>query len=222
MHINSLATRALLSCRQAVMASQSASVPGFPFTSVIPIGTTIGGQIISLLSETAQHTKNIAIDARVSMLLHDDLEQNWQEATRLSVLGHMRPLKTDLQAQTRLRTAFDLLHPELKDMNPTTDYHCWYLEPVRFRFVSSLGRIHWIDRVKAELFELDPAERDQLNHILSQRDIHAQVIQAGSYGIQIIEQGHVRFLNLNEPVAVVTELLEQMNAGQFDDPVNIE
>jgi hypothetical protein len=222
MPTNILATRALLSCRQAVMASQSASVPGFPFTSVIPIATTPSGQIISLLSESAQHTKNIAIDARVSMLLHDDIEQNWQEATRLSVLGHMRPLRCNAETLLTLRSAFDLLHPELKDMRPDTDYHGWILEPVRFRYVSSLGRIHWLDDVSPELFELSADVKAQLHALLAQRDIHAQIVQAASYGLQIIEQGHVRFLPLSEPVDAIDALLEQMNAGQFDDPANIE
>ncbi len=222
MPYHSPAIHALLSCRQAVLASQSASVPGFPYTSFIPIATTPTGQIISVLSESAQHSLNIAIDARVSLLLHDDLEQNWQAATRLSVLGLMRPLRADRETERTLRSAFDQLHPELKDMNQDSDYRCWLLEPVRFRFVSLLGRTEWLDQISPAPFELSLAEHTALSALLGSEGRHVEIVQACRYGIQIIEQGRVRFLALNAPVTEVAELLTQVQAGAFVHTVAIK
>ncbi|AXI02207.1 hypothetical protein [Aquirhabdus parva] len=222
MPVNALATRALLSCRQAVMASQSASVPGFPFTTVIPVSITPRGQIIALLNENAQHTRNVMIDPRISMLMHDDIEENWQAATRLSVLGYLRPLQMSGAELEITRHSFYLLHPELKDFDQTLDFHFWVLEPVRFRLISGIERVNWIDAVKPDLFELMPQQREALNEILAKYSQQSYVIQACRYGMQIFEQGRVRFLALKEPVEYMSELIEQMNAGQFDDPALTE
>lgn len=223
--MNTLATRALLSCRQAVMASQSASVPGFPFTSVIPVGVTLNGQVIALLGETAQHTRNIMIDSRISMLLHDDLEDNWQAATRLSVLGRMRPLQSTTLGDVdldKLRQSFYLLHPELLSFDAAPDYHFWQLEPVRFRFISVSDNAQWLDQIEPDLFNLTETDRSQLNALLSQQVRLCHIVQAGRYGVQIIAKGRVRFLVLTNPVDDIHALLEQIKARQYDDPALID
>lgn len=220
MRVNALATRALLSCRQAVMASQSASVPGFPFTSVIPVGVTLNGQVIALLGETAQHTRNIMIDSRVSLLLHDDLEDNWQAATRLSVLGRMRPLQSTNQGLVdldKLRQSFYLLHPELFNFDASPDFHFWQLEPVRFRFISTSDKAEWLNQIEPELFDLTETDRSQLKTQLFQHGYHGEVVQASRYGVQIIAKGRVRFLVLTQPADHFNTLLEQIKAKQYQD-----
>ncbi|GAC1373833.1 MAG: hypothetical protein NVS3B3_09070 [Aquirhabdus sp.] len=221
MEINALATRALLSCRQAVMASQSGSVPGFPFTSVIPVGVALSGQVIALLGETAQHTRNIMIDSRVSMLLHDDLEDNWQAATRLSVLGRMIPLQVSALKLEQLRRSFYLLHPELTDFDLEPNYHFWQLEPVRFRFLSISEKAQWLDQINPDLFNLTEIDRSQVNTLLAQHHHLCHVVQAGRYGVQIITNGRVLFLVFAHPVNDIHELLEQIKAQQYQYPAKI-
>lgn len=222
MTINALASRALMSCRQAVMASQSASVPGFPFTSVIPVGVTLNGQVITLLSETAHHTRNIMLDSRISMLFHDDLEDNWQAATRLSVLGRMSPLQASTAELKQLRQSFYVLHPELTDFDVAPDYHFWQLEPVRFRFISVSEKAVWLDQINPDLFDLTETDQHQLNTLLTQQGRLCHVVQAGRYGVQIMTNGRVHFLVLTNPVDHINALLEQINARQYDDPAWVD
>ncbi len=222
MSINFIATQALLSCRQAVMASQSASVPGFPYTSVVPIAISQHGQIFSLMNDTAPHTQNILIDARVSLLLHNDLETNWQAATRLSVLGHMQPLRDDSPSFLHARHTFFRIHPDLESLNDSHDAHFWRIEPIRFRLIAGFGRIQWMARIDPELFPLSDDDHQALAHSLRVQGFHAHVIQAGSYGIQILEQGRIRFLALKEPADHLEDLIHQLHAGQFDDPALLD
>ncbi|MDE2420340.1 MAG: hypothetical protein KGO49_04050 [Gammaproteobacteria bacterium] len=222
MSINALATRALMSCRQAVMASQSTSVPGFPFTAVIPVSITAQGEIITLLAETAPHSRNILIDPRVSLQLHDDLEDNWQAATRLSVLGRMRPLDLLSFDSNQLKESFYLLHPELDRFDESADYHFWILDSVQFRLISGIDKPLWVDRISPDLFELTPTDRQQLNDDLIQQGIQGHVIQACRYGLQVIAYGRIRFLSIAEPVNQMTELFELIKSRQFDDPALID
>jgi len=200
MSMNALATRALMSCRQAVMASQSASVPGFPFTSIIPVSISMQGEIIALLAETAPHTKNLLIDPRVSIQLHDDLEDNWQAATRLSVLGRMRPMSPQQSESAQLKESFYLLHPELDHFDELADYHFWILDSVQFRLVSGIDKPQWLDQISPDLFELTLDDRDKLNSDLRFQEIGGHVVQACRYGLQIIANGRIRFLSVAEPV----------------------
>jgi len=222
MEINALATRALLSCRQAVMASQSASVPGFPFTSVIPVGVSLHGQVIALLCETAQHTRNIMIDSRVSMLLHDDLEDNWQAATRLSALGRMYPLHSDHVNLEQIRHSFYALHPELLNFDTAPDYHFWQLEPVHFRFNVFVDQGSWIDQINPDLFDLSDSDREQLNHLLSNHGYLCHVLHAGCYGVQIMAQGRVHFLVFIEPVNTIHEIFEKIKNHNYHDPSRMD
>jgi hypothetical protein len=222
MSINAFATGALMSCRLAVIASQSASVPGFPFTSVIPVSITAQGEIIALFAETAPHSRNILIDPRVSMLLHDDLEDNWQAATRLSVLGRMRPMNPQQSDIAQLRKTFYLLHPELNQLDESEEYHFWVLDAVQFRLVFGYDKAQWIDRISPELFELNAADRLKLNDFLIQHCIKGHVVQACHHGLQVIANGRVRFLSTIKPSTHLNELLELIQTRQFIDPAWID
>jgi hypothetical protein len=220
--INALVTCALMSCRQAVMASHSASVPGFPFTSVIPVGVRLNGQVITLLGESSQHSRNIMIDSRISMLMHDDFEDNWQAATRLSVIGRMTPLQCDEAELAQIRHSFYLLHPEFLDFDNADDYHFWQLEPVRFRFITVSNNAQWLDQIEPDLFDLIETDRSHFFTLLSQQGRLCHVVQAGRYGVQIIANGRVRFLVLTNPVNNPVELLEQIKARQYNDPTWVD
>src|SRR5512147_861231 len=64
--------RALLGTEPvAVLATTSASRGGHPFASLVPFAVSRDGEPLLLLSELAQHTRNLAADPRASLLVYD-------------------------------------------------------------------------------------------------------------------------------------------------------
>ncbi len=216
--LDALATAALLSCRQAVMASQSASIPGFPFTSVIPLAVTDIGKITILISDIAQHTRNLTMDNRVSILLHDDTASSWQAASRLLVIGHMKPV-LDESAFPAFREIFYLQHPELTGFDQELDFHFWQLEPIRFRLVAGFGTIKWIDTIDPHLFSLSPEDMSQIQEILHFQHGYARLMRLSAFGLQIMQQGHIQFLEFEQAVTSPQEALEVIKSGKFRDPL---
>lgn len=208
---NALATAALLSCRQAVLATQSASIPGFPMTSVVPFGTAQDGSMICLLSDLAQHTRNLNLDTRVSMLLHDDQQTNWQAAARLSVIGHLEPLDEEWHDLMETRSLYYQLHPELLDFDRRMDFRFWRLTPVRLRLIAGFGQIRWLDAVQPQFFHLTEAQRQPLQQALPKG---VQLVRACAYGLQLLEAGRVWFAAFREPVHGVEALPQQLRDWQ--------
>ncbi len=214
------AISALMASRQAVLATQSASIVGFPIITVVPVGLTPDGDVITLLSELAQHTRNLNLDNRMSMLLHDDIEQNWQAAARLSVLGHLEPVDPALVDFAALRQSFFRTHPELTDFDLDLDFKFWQVLPVRYRFIAGFGKIHWLDHIAVELLEDDwSAEQNHLNAGLQKNSdfAEADVLQLSRYGAQILQHERVHFLIFNKPIDDAAGALSQLQAGQFTD-----
>lgn len=220
MNTNVLAVRALLSCRQAVLATQSGSIPGFPLTSVVPVGVTTDGKIILLLSDLAQHSRNIELDSRVSLMLHDDQEQNWQAATRLSVLGHMHVLSDIVgsDAYQAVQDSYYRSHHESIDLDQREDFRFWQLIPLRFRMMDGFAKICWLDNIWPALFELDAQDRAHIEQRLPHRGMPIRLLHACPYGVQVFEAGRVRFLNFRVPVDNLAGLILNLDTGSFDDP----
>jgi putative heme iron utilization protein len=209
-------TRALVSCRQAVMASQSSSIPGFPLTSVIPVAV-VDNHIIMLLSDLAQHTRNIDMDNRVSLMMHDDQEQNWQAAHRLSIMGYVEPIDHELHNMDKIRKNYFRIHPELNDFDQHMDFRFWLLRPMRFRLIAGFGQVRWLEQINCQLFDLDEEDHQKVNTILIEhRTAVSQLLQASKYGLQIIESGRVIFLSFRQPVKSVAGLLVQLSTGAYN------
>ena len=57
--------------RYGVLATQSRSLPGYPFGSITPYVLGAAGEPVIYISTLAEHTRNIADDPRVSLTVFD-------------------------------------------------------------------------------------------------------------------------------------------------------
>lgn len=132
----------LLSAYQGVLSTHSKDMPGYPFGSVAPYCLNAAGEPVFLISELAQHTKNLRVDSRCSLIViagGDDIQAN----ARLTLLGECIPVapeEVDAVAERYYR-----YFPESRDFHKTHDFVFFVLKPVRCRFIGGFGRIHWLD-----------------------------------------------------------------------------
>ena len=65
--------RTFVRARQyGVLSTLSVDVPGYPFGSITPYVVTHEGRVVILVSEIAQHTKNMRACSKASLLVSDD------------------------------------------------------------------------------------------------------------------------------------------------------
>lgn len=215
------AVQSLLSCRQAVLATHSASLPGFPFTSVVPVVVLTDGRLITLLSEIAQHTRHVSLDNRVSLLLHDDQLLDWQAAARLTVVGRLLPVQeADPQVLAQIRAQFFRVHAALTDFDHQLDFSFWQLDAMRFRFVGGFAQVKWFDQLQPDLIELDAEQRASLEQLLMTQLGKGRLLNLSQHGVQwLADSGRLLWQPLRtlppEPAQAVQLLLTDWQGWQL-------
>jgi heme iron utilization protein len=135
-----LARRLMREADRATLATRR--VDGWPFASLVEVATDHDGSPLLLLSELAEHTKNIRVEARVS-LLFDGTVGLAEPLTgpRLSVLGTIQPSQDEVH-----RRRFATRHPGARAYAGFGDFHHWHVSIEKAHLVAGFGRIRWLAR----------------------------------------------------------------------------
>lgn len=133
-----LAARRLM--RATDRATLATSLDGWPYGSLVLVAAEHDATPLLLLSELAEHTRNLKRDARVSLLfdgtagLVDPLT-----GQRVTVLGEIAP------ADPRLLPRFTARHPSSALYAGFRDFRLYRLAVKRAHLVAGFGRIDWIE-----------------------------------------------------------------------------
>ncbi|HTW53656.1 MAG TPA: DUF2470 domain-containing protein [Stellaceae bacterium] len=132
----------------AVLATSLADGAGpRPYASLVAVACDTDASPLLLISDLAQHTRNIAADCRISLLFDGggcSAGADPLAAPRLSLLGEA--MRHD---DERCRARFVARHPGAAGYAGFGDFHLYRVEIGRGHLVAGFGRISWI--VPAEL-----------------------------------------------------------------------
>jgi putative heme iron utilization protein len=144
-----LARRLLQEAREAALASvfvgSRPREAGWPFASLVLLATDAAGRPILLLSDLAEHAKNIRADARVSLLI-DGTEghEDRLAAPRLTLLGRAEPIAAHAD-RAAARASFLVRHPSAATYADFNDFRFYRVALERAHLVAGFGRIRWIE-----------------------------------------------------------------------------
>ncbi|MEM7736188.1 MAG: DUF2470 domain-containing protein [Deinococcota bacterium] len=143
------AARTLIT-RESHVVLATVTPEGYPYSSTVAYAVTDDGDLLMLLSQLAQHTKNMALDegtedsgtdlAPASLFIHDQLGLADPLAEpRLSLLGKVRlePDKTAYQA------AFTAKHPSAEVYINFHDFSFYRFVPDKLYYIAGFGRMGW-------------------------------------------------------------------------------
>jgi putative heme iron utilization protein len=149
-------------CTRAALAT---SLNGAPYASLVLFAVDVDASPLLLLSDLAQHSRNIAFDPRISLLI-DATEGHPDPLTgpRLTLMGSA--VKTD---DSRRLGRFVSHHPSSADYAGFRDFHLYRVGVDRAHLIAGFGRIDWINGDNF-LFALDAgalaeAESEILKHM---------------------------------------------------------
>ena len=114
---------------------------GAPYASLVLLALDLDAAPLLLLSDLAEHSRNIARDSRVSLLidatagLDDPLT-----GSRASLIGKMVPIKDE-----RLMARFVNRHPSAALYAGFGDFRLYRMDLGRAHLVAGFGRIRWIE-----------------------------------------------------------------------------
>lgn len=132
------ARRLMRGCGRGALAT---SLSGAPYASLVLVAADLDASPLLLLSDLAQHGRNIAFDPRVSLLL--DATEGHPDplaGPRLTVLG-----QAEAVADRRLLARFTARHPASAGYAGFADFRLYRVAVERGHLVAGFGRIEWID-----------------------------------------------------------------------------
>jgi putative heme iron utilization protein len=155
-------------------AALGTSLGGRPFVSLVAAACDSDASPLLLLSDLAQHTKNLVAEPSVSLLFEDVAEHADPLAgPRLSLLG--RAERCD---DPRAAARFAARHPASAAYAGFADFHLYRVSIERGHLVAGFGRIAWIEAAElsfgADAGALAAAEPEILDHM--NRD-HTEAIE---------------------------------------------
>jgi hypothetical protein len=142
----------LASERVGVLATLSARRDGWPFASVAPYALTADGEPILLLSDLAEHTRNLRADPRASLFVQDSAARDDPQAgARLTLLGQIE-LPTGSESEAAGERYFDR-HRGSESLRAMQDFRLYVLRITEARFISGFGDMGWV--LREELLAAD-------------------------------------------------------------------
>ncbi len=145
---------------------------GAPYASLVATATDHDGAPILLLSDLADHSKNLKIDDRISLLLTGSkAHEDPLAGERLSLMGRLT--RSDAP---ELRQRYLARHQGAAGYAEFADFGFYHMAVERGHLIAGFGRIHWIDGEKLRIApaeQLVAAEPDIVAHM---NDDHADAV----------------------------------------------
>jgi len=125
-------------CPDAALATHSVAVPGYPFASALPFATDDRHRPVLLISKLAEHTQNLAADARASLMVHMPIADG--DMARATLVGTVRPV----EAEPLLVERYLRYQPKAADFLALGDFRFYGLEPLQARIIGGFGQAAWL------------------------------------------------------------------------------
>jgi heme iron utilization protein len=201
-------------CGHAALAT---SLDGRPYVSLVAVACVPDATPVLLLSDLAQHSKNLAAEPRMSLLYAETATRlDPLAAPRLTLVG-----RAERSADTVAAARFAARHPQSAAYAGFADFRFYRVAVERGHLVAGFGRISWVDgddlRFRGPAEALAASESDIVAHMNSDHadaiDLYATRLlgrDGGSWrmtgidpeGIDLCCDG--QFARLDFPVPVLT------------------
>src|SRR5215475_11398344 len=137
-------TARMLLKRQSVglLSTHSVDVEGYPFGSIAPYVLNYDGEPTMLISDIAQHTRNIKRNNKVSLTIFDQCADDPQSSPRLTWIGNAELVDP---SETKIRRRYLRYFPSAESYFETHDFSLYCIHLRRARFIGGFGEIYWIE-----------------------------------------------------------------------------
>lgn len=136
------ARRLLRAEHTGLLSTLSHKLGGYPFGSAVSTLTDHEARPLFLISQLAEHTRNIAQDARVSFLVHEQTA-DVQAGERLTLVGNAVYVETTERLKARYLRYFPGAEQYFE-----LDFNFYRIEPVTLRYVGGFGVARWISPIQ--------------------------------------------------------------------------
>lgn len=126
-----------------MLATAARDFAGHPFATLVAIAFDPRAQPLLLLSELAEHGKNLRADRRASLLIADpNAASDPLAGSRMTLLGLCTPVAAaEIDAA---REQYLARHPKAAGYARFRDFAMWRLDVAQVRWIAGFGRMQWV------------------------------------------------------------------------------
>ncbi|TDR79795.1 HugZ family protein [Paludibacterium purpuratum] len=172
----------------AALATQSLTLPGYPFASALPFVPDSTHCPVFLISALAEHTRNLRADLRASLLIQSCDQAEPEASPRLTVLGDAVRIETTPALVARYQRYL----PGAARYQALGDFGFYRLQPRRLRWIAGFGQMGWIEA--QDWLELAALSPDAEEALLAQLKPDSGVLGIDCYGVDLCRNGQRRRL----------------------------
>lgn len=130
-------------CEQGFLATICRDPQGFPFGSVVKHAVQSDGAVLLCLSDLAEHSKNLLLDRRSSLMCVEPLEPGADPlaAGRVTLVGPVDRLSGADEVDARAAYLRTFPGAYFADFD---DFHMYRLDVESIRYVGGFGKMSWV------------------------------------------------------------------------------
>ena len=134
----------LLAERHGVLATLAVRRQGWPFASLTAYALSASCEPLLLLSDLAEHTRNLQADPRASLLVQDAslAREDPQAGARVTLLGTVARVTDRDVPGTQAR--YIERHPQAAEYFGLSDFRLYILHPTEARMIGGFADAGWL------------------------------------------------------------------------------
>ncbi len=140
--------------RTATLCTIAKEPAGYPYGSFVTFAMD-GAAPVFFISGLAEHTKNLRLDGRASLLIAEGGEDDPLANGRVTLLGVCRRLD-DGNERDSAKAAYLQAHPNAAYYMDYSDFGFWRLDVESVRYIGGYGRMSWVSLDEWQRGEPDP------------------------------------------------------------------
>ena len=157
----------------ATLCTVSERAEGFPYGSFVTYAMHEGNPVF-LISQLAEHTKNLILDSKASLLIAEHGEGNPLAHGRVTLVGHCT-LVPDHERDA-VKECFIEIHESAKAYCDWDDFGFYKLKVDSIRFIGGFGRMSWVNESKWFDAEPDPMIESAEDIVEHMNDDHSDAL----------------------------------------------
>ncbi len=163
--------------RVGSLATLSSVEPvGYPFGSVVAYALDSGGRPLLLLSDIAEHTRNLKADPRASLMTkEDDRPGDVLALGRVTLVGDLHLVEKD--ETEAVEAAYLDAHPDTVYAG-FKDFNFYRLAIASVRYVGGFGHMSWVEADEYAAAEADPLRGHQNSIVEHMNTDHGEAMVA--------------------------------------------
>lgn len=207
-------------CPDAALATHSVAMPGYPFASALPFAVDGRHRPVLLISKLAEHTQNLAADARASLMVHVPAHNG--DMARATLVGMVKPV----ESESLLVERYVRYQPSAADFLQLGDFRFYIMEPAQARIIGGFGQAAWLSGER--LTDACPLtltqERATLDALAPATPAGIELLGIDSFGVDVRQGGQRQRVSFTAGaatpdalVAVARRALEGVNGLKAND-----